>query len=254
MSPTWILDQIAKEWEVIKQIPISFTFICVLSFVLTYLLNKWLYREQFKQRDDLITAYREKLALLGDKEAASKLKQKEEATPRLSAVFKEVPPYAEYAPLHHKPDAPIFYSTIRIGISHNSPHTISNVQARVEKLTFESDDPTAYELPLRLMHDKPPYKQMFSVDAGQTQFVDVAAIGYPEGCIQIRHVMESEIMSFIPLKPYELKINVTGHNAQPCSIRMKLSLTDDGVLKAKVLSDNVSRFKRKAKRLKLVGL
>lgn len=237
----------------IKQAPLSFLIAIFLITVLVYLLNRWIYREQFKHKDDLLAAYREKLALLGDKEAASKTKPKEDSRPRLTAVFKEVPPYAEYAPLDHKADAPIFYSTIRIGISHDSPQTINNVQARVEKLTFENDPP-AYELPLRLMHDSQPYKQTFSVDAGQTQFVDVAARGFPEGVIQVRHVMESDIMSFIPLKPYELKINVTGQNAQPCSIKMRLYLTDDGVLKAQVLSDNVSKFKRKTKHLKLVGL
>src|SRR5689334_12156137 len=110
MSPTWILDQLVKEWAVIKQAPLSFLIAFFLSNVLLYLFHRWIYREQFKHKDDLIASYREKLALLGDKEAASKLKQKEDATPRLSAVFKEVPPYAEYAPLHHKADAPIFYS------------------------------------------------------------------------------------------------------------------------------------------------
>ena len=62
----WLIDQLAKEWAVIKQTPIAFIFVCVLSLLIAFFFVRWMYKERLDARDDLIGYYREKLGLLPD--------------------------------------------------------------------------------------------------------------------------------------------------------------------------------------------
>src|SRR6266478_435990 len=61
MSPTWILDQLLKEWPVIKQAPLTLVVIFLLAFGLAYLFCRWLYQDAIKRKDDLIADLGKKL-------------------------------------------------------------------------------------------------------------------------------------------------------------------------------------------------
>jgi hypothetical protein len=86
------------------------------------------------------------------------------------------------------------------------------------------------------MHDHFPYKDEFSIDPGETQFVDVAEKGIVIGnVIQICHIIAHEKMSFVEVKTHDLKINVTGQDALPASINLRIEVTDQGLLIAKII-------------------
>ena len=47
----------------IKQAPISFLLVCIISLALSFFFVRWVYQERLGNRDDLIAYYREKLGL-----------------------------------------------------------------------------------------------------------------------------------------------------------------------------------------------
>lgn len=60
---TWLLDQLAKEWAVIKQAPLSFAIISALAFLLAFVLNRLLFKERLSQKDELLEGHKEKQSL-----------------------------------------------------------------------------------------------------------------------------------------------------------------------------------------------
>ncbi|MDX6528957.1 MAG: hypothetical protein QOH41_1247 [Blastocatellia bacterium] len=62
---TWLIDQLAKEWAVIKQAPLSFVIISTLAVVLAFTLVKYIFQERLRHKDDLINSLERKLALSG---------------------------------------------------------------------------------------------------------------------------------------------------------------------------------------------
>jgi hypothetical protein len=175
-------------------------------------------------------------AYLTYKESAnSKETVKDKSRPQLEIVFKSEPPFIEHTGHNYTSDGRLAWSTIRIGVTHTSSKTVRHVQARVERLDFERDAPV-YDAPLRIMHDNYPYVSEFSVDPGETQFVEVAAKGRIMGeVIEICHVIAHERMSMIEIKTHDLKIKVTGEDALPTSTTLRLSVTEKGLLTAKII-------------------
>jgi hypothetical protein len=156
-----------------------------------------------------------------------------ESIPKLEILFDNALPFVEHMPRGSVND---FASTIRIGVRHNGNRTVHHVQARVEKIDIK-DESSLYELPLRLMHDRYPYQHDFSVDAGETQYVDVASMGYVIGdIIAICHVIADEKTSFIAQGTHDLRIKVTGQDALPCTINLRVFITSDGLLAANVIT------------------
>jgi uncharacterized membrane protein len=41
----WLIDQLAKEWAVIKEAPISFFLVCALSVLLAFFIVRWIIRK-----------------------------------------------------------------------------------------------------------------------------------------------------------------------------------------------------------------
>lgn len=168
------------------------------------------------------------------RDAQIELRQSKD-NPELKIVFSREEPFIHYSSYNDTADGPLVCSTIRIGVMHESLTTVSSIQARVERLDFEKDAPL-FSVPLRLMHDRHPYKDEFSVDPGETQYVEVASMGIIQGrVIHICHVIDHEKMSFIEVKPHELKIKVTGQDALPATIILQIEPTDKGLLTAKII-------------------
>jgi hypothetical protein len=85
----WLLEQLAKEWAVIKQAPISFAIVCLLFLLLAFLAARWMYQERITNRDDLIGYYREKMGLTpSDKSRYSGLRNSELRTEALELAKK----------------------------------------------------------------------------------------------------------------------------------------------------------------------
>lgn len=59
----WPLDELVKEWPMIKQAPLSFAIVCVLALLLAFLFSKYLYQERLKHKDDLLGSLQKKLDL-----------------------------------------------------------------------------------------------------------------------------------------------------------------------------------------------
>src|SRR2546423_12706084 len=59
----WLIEQILKEGKLISQIPVAFSFVCVLALALAYLLVRWQSHEKFKEANALISLYKERLSL-----------------------------------------------------------------------------------------------------------------------------------------------------------------------------------------------
>src|SRR5882672_7293992 len=60
---SWLIDQLAKEWAVIKQAPLSFVIILILSLTLAFLFMKYLFGESLRNKNELIASLRGKLEL-----------------------------------------------------------------------------------------------------------------------------------------------------------------------------------------------
>jgi hypothetical protein len=60
---TWLLEQLAKEWAVVKNAPISFAIIVILSLAFGYILVRYIYKERLESKDEMLDYYREKLGL-----------------------------------------------------------------------------------------------------------------------------------------------------------------------------------------------
>ena len=64
MEPvTWLLDHIAREWNVISQAPVAFITVCVLTSALVYLWLRWQYGDLLKNKNALIDTLQKRLDL-----------------------------------------------------------------------------------------------------------------------------------------------------------------------------------------------
>jgi hypothetical protein len=68
----WPLEQLLKEWDVIKQAPLTFILAFILLLVLAYVFMRWLYQDNLARKDELIASLKERLGL----EPADKAKPK----------------------------------------------------------------------------------------------------------------------------------------------------------------------------------
>lgn len=68
----WLIEQLLKEWAVIKQAPLSFLIMLVLCLLLAYLLLKYIYGERLEHKDDIIESLNAKLGLKPSDESALK--------------------------------------------------------------------------------------------------------------------------------------------------------------------------------------
>jgi hypothetical protein len=59
----WPLEQLLKEWDVIKQAPLSFFIVLALCMMLAYFFMRYMYKEALSQKDDVIGTYKERLGL-----------------------------------------------------------------------------------------------------------------------------------------------------------------------------------------------
>jgi hypothetical protein len=59
----WFLEQLAKEWAVIKQAPLSFLIICGLCLLASFFFVRWVYHERLQAKDDMLGYYRERMGL-----------------------------------------------------------------------------------------------------------------------------------------------------------------------------------------------
>ena len=57
----WLVDQLAKEWAVIKQAPLSFVIVFALSLISAFLVMKYFYSESLQHKYELIASLRENL-------------------------------------------------------------------------------------------------------------------------------------------------------------------------------------------------
>lgn len=181
----------------------------------------------------IVVAFMLSACYLAWRDAVTALGQRKNI-PELKIVFSGEEPFVHYSSYNDTTEGPLVCSTIRIGVTHDSFKTVNNIQARVERLDFEKDAPL-FSVPLRLMHDRFPYKHEFTVDPGETQYVDVATMGIIHGrVIHICHVIADEKMSFIEVKPHDLRITVTGQDALSDRVTLRIEPTDKGLLTAKV--------------------
>jgi hypothetical protein len=71
----WPLEQLLKEWDVIKQAPLSFIIIFLLCMALAYFFMRYMYGETLSRKDELIAVYKERLGLKPDDKATPKASQ-----------------------------------------------------------------------------------------------------------------------------------------------------------------------------------
>ncbi len=83
---SWLFDQLAKEWGVIKQAPLSFALACLITSVILYFLFRWRYRERLDAQNEIIGLYREKLGLLPANDAANQITTRPQAEAELIAI------------------------------------------------------------------------------------------------------------------------------------------------------------------------
>lgn len=155
--------------------------------------------------------------------------------PQLEILFKNEEPFVHYSYYNDTTERPPVCSTIRVGVKADTLKTIKHCQLRVERLDFEKDAPL-HNVPLQLMHDHFPFKDEFSIDPGETQFLNVATKGIIQGnIIHICHVISHEKVSFIEVKPHNLTLKATGEDALPATIQLRIKPNEKGLLTAKII-------------------
>jgi hypothetical protein len=92
--------------------------------------------------------------------------------------------------------------------------TVDAVRAKIDMET------TAFRpVPLRIMHDRPPFRTEFSLNPGETQYVDVASRWTVKGRATEGIILAyalTDIPNTIPLGHHEFKIVVSGRNVILC--------------------------------------
>jgi hypothetical protein len=59
----WPLEQLVKEWAVIKQAPLSFFIVLFLCMALAFFVVRWIYRDHIARKDDIISDLQKKIGI-----------------------------------------------------------------------------------------------------------------------------------------------------------------------------------------------
>ena len=74
----WVLQQLQREWVVIRQVPLLFCFTWILGLIVIWVLVDKLYRSRLEARDEVLRGYQQKLGLGPfNKKAYSRVKNTE---------------------------------------------------------------------------------------------------------------------------------------------------------------------------------
>ena len=59
----WLIEQLGKEWAVIRQVPVSAVITVVVCFLLAFLVNRWIYGERIDRATVLMNYYKKERSL-----------------------------------------------------------------------------------------------------------------------------------------------------------------------------------------------
>lgn len=148
-------------------------------------------------------------------------KRFEEATSkRLEIVFGTGDPFEQEQPIQDSHGNRGVKRLFRVGIRNSGGTTIVRTEAKIELVEPATD--VRCPVPLRIMHDNPPegqpHRLWFSLDAGQTQYVDAIMKdewpGKPSNPFVIPHTVPGHTNVINP-REYKLTVLAHGEGALP---------------------------------------
>lgn len=153
----------------IKEAPISFFFVCVLSVLLAFFIVRWMYLERLKNKDELIAHYREKLGLQpSGKQGATEEDKNKEVREQLIAFWIEGKKYT-----------PEFFRGY-------SQETIMAIRAWAEKVEtylkehLDSSYADRFHIQMTIPPDTESEKKLFSHIDNLEEFIKELAMSSPE--------------------------------------------------------------------------
>lgn len=114
--------------------------------------------------------------------------------------------------------------TYRICIKNKGINAVDNIQVKLNSINPLPPLLYGVPLPLRFMHDRPPYKHSKQIARGQDEFIDVVSCikgNYPDSKIVVEHIVDG-IWNEIDKTEYVIEILVTGNNVTEAKRKFKI--------------------------------
>jgi len=171
------------------------------------------------------------------------------AQPNLEIVIDTEPTFRQEQRVKSSEGFPTKQTVCRVGIRHDGHATVDNVSVELESMK-----PHSLSVPLRLhqMNDNPltggQFKQDFSLDGGQTQYIDVVVEEHDDNeqptrsrllllrrargvhsKLLISHIVPG-VPGDIPVKRHKIVIFAHGHDAEPVRRNFIIDVDDNGEL------------------------